>query len=107
MVDPVPVDHVAMLCKETSGLTGGDEAQLIDAHFARMAFTATHVAPGETIRGWMFFDLGVNDEEQAYDSPWFRVVSLHGAGNTVGMRVAVTENGTQQRLHFGPFRLQR
>jgi hypothetical protein len=107
VVDPVPVETVATLCKEASGLTRGEEAAQIDAHFAKLAFTPTLVAPGETVRGWMFFDLGVDEEEEAYDSPWFRVVSLHGAGNTIGLRVAVTENGTRQRLHFGPYRLDR
>jgi hypothetical protein len=107
VIDPVPVAYAAALCKETSGLTSGDEAEQIDAHFAKMAFESTVVAPGETVRGWMFFDVGVDEEKDVDENPWFRVVSLHGAGSSVSLRVAVTENGTRQRLHFGPFRLDR
>lgn len=107
VIDPVPIAHVAALCKEVSGLTDGDEAEQIDAHFAKLAFESMMVAPGETVRGWMFFDVGVEEEDELADSPWFRVVSLHGAGSRVGLRMAVTENGTRQRLHFGPFRLDR
>ncbi|MGH0038008.1 MAG: hypothetical protein ACQGVK_23510 [Myxococcota bacterium] len=107
VVDPVPVAQVAAYCKESSGLTGGEEAALIDAHFAKLGFTSTLVAPGETVRGWMFFDLGVDEEDEIEESPWFRVVSLHGSSHSVGLRVAVTENGTHQRLHFGPYRLDR
>ncbi len=104
VIDPVPTASVAELCKVRSGLHDDEPAELIDAHFAAMSFPDTTVAPGETLRGWMFFDIGV--EEKKPQSPWFRVVSLDGGGSNVGLRMAVTESDSGQRLYFGPYRLQ-
>ncbi len=107
VIDPVPAAHVASLCKAHSNLYDGEPAELIDAHFASMSFPEMTVAPGETVRGWMFFDLGLDEKAKKPESPWFRVVSLDGGGSNVGLRMAVTESESGQRLHFGPYRLDR
>jgi len=105
VVDPVPIARVAELCKQASGVGDDETGEQVDAHFAKLSFPSLSIAPGETVSGWLFFDVG--PEEKAPENPWFRVVSLYDGGNALALRVAVTESDSGQRLHFGPFRLDR
>lgn len=102
VIDPVPAAHVTQLVHEHFG-ADGETANQISAHFERMAFAEQVAAPGETVDGLLFFDVGV---EKRRESDFFTLVSLYPRSR-LKLKLAVTEVENRQRLHFGPFPLDR
>lgn len=98
VIDPLPVQWVAGIAKKKSG--SGEAGKEVEAYLTKISLKETVVLPHDSYQGVLFFKMG---ETRAKRSSIFSILRMFG--NTLKMRIAVSDLDTGQRIHFGPFSL--
>jgi hypothetical protein len=102
--DPVPVEHVSAIVRRNLGWAGSRAAEEIDRFLEGLALRETVVAPGETYRAVFFFERPVEEPLWGRRAALLRV-SRFFPQPSLQLHIVLTELEEQERLRFGPIRI--
>ncbi len=102
VVDPLPLETVGEIVKDRFLAVSPGTKRELERVLAEAAFRQTVVAPGQSYQGVVFFDAVHEEESRA--GRFFRMLRAYPRA-LFQIHVGVTELGSRQRTHFGPFPL--
>jgi hypothetical protein len=105
VVDPLPVERVVAI-PQAKGLvvTDATEARL-ERLYRELALRERVLAPDESYRGVVFFDVGPPRDSDPFRTRFFRMTSLFSEP-PLRLNVVLTELESGERTRFGPFGVQ-
>ena len=104
VVDPLPVDVVVEIPKARGLFITDATAARLDALYGQLALRERLLAPDETYRGVLFFDVGERPRRDPFRTRFFRLTNLFSEP-PLRLDVVLTEVERGERVRFGPFGL--
>jgi hypothetical protein len=102
VIDPLPATAVAEIPKAKGLFVTGATAARLDALYRELELRERVLAPDESYRGVLFFDVGVRPEPDRFGTRFFRLTNLFSEP-PLRLDVVLTELDRGERLRFGPF----
>jgi hypothetical protein len=101
-VDPLPVEMVAAIPKSRGLYVTRATAARLDALYAELELKERVLAPDESYRGVVFFDVGPRTPRDPMRTTYFRLTNLFPEP-PLQLELVLTDVDRGERLRFGPF----
>ena len=101
VIDPLPIEQVAQIAKDSAWGLSEDTSKHIDHYFQNLAFVDTVLMPHDSYQGVLFFP--ALREPPAQDD-MFSAIELFNQSDLY-LEIVTTNLDSQQRVAFGPFPL--
>ncbi|HEX2237646.1 MAG TPA: hypothetical protein VHJ19_04660 [Gammaproteobacteria bacterium] len=101
VIDPVPIEQVAQIAKDSRWWLSEDTGKQIDRYFRNVAFTETVLMPHDSYQGVLFFPAL---REPSTQDDMFSAIQLFSRSDLY-LEIVTTNLVSQQRIAFGPYPL--